>query len=196
MHGEKKKSRSGKEDETVPNILLNEVNYSSSSSSSSSSSFNSFKSILKSAISKLPEDDERRNRAPILQRGLPVICDPDNLGQVRQYLPSGERACQHGRSKKKCKECGSKYICSHGRQKSECKECKGSSICEHNRKRNQCIDCVGASVCRHMKRKSQCRICSPHNFCVSCKKRNYICRKSGERQSMIESHNFVCVIDT
>ena len=190
----KKRKRYIEEDEAIEDTLENPINTlspsqpSSSSSSSSSSPLPppSLRTILVAASSKLPENDDRRNRAPIVQRGLPVICDLDNPGTVRKYLPSGEKACRHGRSKKKCKECGSKSICSHGRQKTDCKECKGKSICEHNRKKNQCIDCVGASICRHMKRRSQCRICSPHNFCMECRKRNYICRKAGKCNNLIE----------
>ena len=31
--------------------------------------------------------------------------------------------------------------CEHGRRRSECKECGGSSICEHGRRRHRCKEC-------------------------------------------------------
>ena len=34
--------------------------------------------------------------------------------------------------------------CEHGRQRSQCKECGGAGICEHGRVRYQCKECGGA----------------------------------------------------
>ena len=56
----------------------------------------------------------------------------------------GQRICEHGRRRSKCKECGGASICEHGRGAHECKECGGASICEHGRQRSQCKECGGS----------------------------------------------------
>ena len=48
--------------------------------------------------------------------------------------------CQHGRSKSKCRDCGTGY-CQHGRQQeSKCKDC-GTGHYQHGRQKGQCKDC-------------------------------------------------------
>ena len=39
--------------------------------------------------------------------------------------------CEHGKSKRYCKECSINTFCSHNKQKRFCKECEGSNVCEH-----------------------------------------------------------------
>ena len=38
-----------------------------------------------------------------------------------------KKACEHGRQRSKCKDCGGARICAHGRIRSQCKECKQST---------------------------------------------------------------------
>ena len=48
--------------------------------------------------------------------------------------------CEHGRSKYRCKDCGT-CRCEHGRAKNQCKDC-GTGRCEHGRQKHQCKDCI------------------------------------------------------
>jgi hypothetical protein len=64
--------------------------------------------------------------------------------------------CEHGRSKSKCKDCGTGY-CEHGRQKDQCKEC-GTGRCEHGRKKTTCKD-YATGYCEHERQKDQCKDC-------------------------------------
>ena len=55
-------------------------------------------------------------------------------------------ACEHGRRRSRCKECGGASICEHGRVRSQCKECGGGGICEHGRQRSRCKECGGGAT--------------------------------------------------
>ena len=70
-----------------------------------------------------------------------------------------EKKCEHGRRRRRCKDCGGSAFCEHGRQRNSCKDCGGSGICEHGRRRSVCKECVGGSICEHGRRRTQCKEC-------------------------------------
>ena len=51
--------------------------------------------------------------------------------------------CEHGRERRRCKDCGGSGLCEHGRRRTLCKDCGGGSICEHRRRRSKCKECGG-----------------------------------------------------
>uniref|UniRef100_A0A0G4GJT7 Uncharacterized protein n=1 Tax=Chromera velia CCMP2878 TaxID=1169474 RepID=A0A0G4GJT7_9ALVE len=51
------------------------------------------------------------------------------------------KVCEHGRIRRRCRECGGSGICEHGRQCTHCRDCGGSQICEDDRQRNNCPQC-------------------------------------------------------
>ena len=56
--------------------------------------------------------------------------DKDAADQgILHKKPLRRRACEHGRQRSKCKECGGAGICEHGRQRYRCKECGGARFC-------------------------------------------------------------------
>ena len=73
------------------------------------------------ALKQLPAKNARINDERYLYKGNVCI------------WRNGIVCCEHGREKRRCKECGGSGICEHGRRKSSCKECGGSAICEHGR---------------------------------------------------------------
>ena len=90
-------------------------------------------------------------------------------------------ACEHGRQRRFCKECGGSQICPHGRERGQCKECGGSQICPHGRLRRQCKECGGSSICEHGKQRSCCKECGGSRFCEHGKFRS-ICKECGGSQ--------------
>ena len=90
----------------------------------------------------------------------------------------GTSICEHGRQRNHCKECGGSLICEHGRQRSLCKECGGASICEHGRVRSRCKECGGASICEHGRQRSRCKECGGSQICEHGRIRNQ-CRECG-----------------
>mmetsp|Transcript_7153 Transcript_7153/g.7397 ORF Transcript_7153/g.7397 Transcript_7153/m.7397 type:complete len:381 (+) Transcript_7153:153-1295(+) len=87
-------------------------------------------------------------------------------------------ACEHGKRRSQCKDCGGSSICPHGKQKSKCKECGGSSICEHNRQRSQCKQCGGSAICEHSRQKSLCKDCGGNSICPHGRQRS-TCKQCG-----------------
>ena len=75
--------------------------------------------------------------------------------------------CDHGRERRKCKECDGDSICKHQRQRSQCKECDGASICKHKKRRTRCKDCDGISICIHQRQRSDCKECSPQRVIIN-----------------------------
>ena len=56
----------------------------------------------------------------------------------------GRKKCEHGRERRRCKDCGGSGLCEHGRERTVCKDCGGSSsLCEHGRQRSTCKECGG-----------------------------------------------------
>jgi len=86
--------------------------------------------------------------------------------------------CEHGRERRKCKQCGGSSICEHNRERNKCRECGGASICEHNRQRNNCKECGGASICEHNRQRNNCRECGGASICEHNRQRNN-CRECG-----------------
>ena len=81
----------------------------------------------------LPDPGKKKRRKGVVYR--------DKKGECRTW--GGHHWwCEHGRERKRCKECGGSGICEHNRERSRCKECGGGSICEHNRVRSVCKDCL------------------------------------------------------
>ena len=66
--------------------------------------------------------------------------------------------CAHGRSKYRCKLCGTGY-CAHGNQKGQCRTC-GRGYCAHGARRDRCATC-GTARCRHGHLRSRCAECQP-----------------------------------
>ena len=99
-------------------------------------------------------------------------------GLAARKLKAGARACEHGRQRSKCKECGGAGICEHGRERSKCKECGGASICEHGRVRSKCKDCGGASRCEHGRERGQCKECGGASICEHGRRRSQ-CKECG-----------------
>ena len=64
--------------------------------------------------------------------------DPANL------YTHEKNKCKHGRSKYRCRDCGTGY-CQHGRQKHQCKEC-GTGHCKHGRQKNKCKKCLESNI--------------------------------------------------
>ena len=70
------------------------------------------------------------------------------------------KRCVHGRSKYRCRDCGTGY-CAHGRQKAQCREC-GRGYCErHNTRKDRCALCNGGARCAHAKLRARCPVCTP-----------------------------------
>ena len=80
--------------------------------------------------------------------------------------------CEHGRERRKCKQCGGSSICEHNRERNKCRECGGASICEHNRQRNNCRECGGASICEHDRIRSACKECDGASICEHNRQRS------------------------
>ena len=80
--------------------------------------------------------------------------------------------CEHGKIKRRCKECGGREICEHNRRRSQCKDCGGSEICEHGRIRYICKDCGGTGICEHNKIKKECRECGGSQICQHGRRRD------------------------
>lgn len=68
------------------------------------------------------------------------------------------KRCSHGRSKYRCKLCGTGY-CTHGRQKAQCRECK-RGYCLHGARKDRCPQC-GTARCAHGYLRSRCVECQP-----------------------------------
>ena len=69
-------------------------------------------------------------------------------------------ACEHGRRRSRCKECGGASICEHGWERSKCKECGYvPKKCEHGRRRTNCKECGGGGICEHQRQRSKCKDC-------------------------------------
>lgn len=82
------------------------------------------------------------------------------------------RTCPHGRTKWRCKDCGSGY-CEHNKQKGQCRAC-GTGYCPHNSRKDRCPEC-GTARCDHGKLRSRCADCMPlqklqrlSTQCTSC----------------------------
>jgi len=73
--------------------------------------------------------------------------------------------CEHNHVKKICVECGGSQICQHKKVRKYCCDCGGSQMCEHKREKSKCIDCKGSQICIHLKRRRQCRECGGSAFC-------------------------------
>ena len=52
-----------------------------------------------------------------------------------------EKKCQHGRLRRRCRDCDGSSVCKHGRERRRCRDCGGASVCVHWRLRRQCRDC-------------------------------------------------------
>jgi hypothetical protein len=72
--------------------------------------------------------------APSITAGIAVVSS-----ECREAAKKANRHCEHGRRKRRCKDCGTGY-CKHGREKSRCKDC-GTGHCQHGRQEHQCKDC-------------------------------------------------------
>ena len=73
--------------------------------------------------------------------------DKDAADQgILHKKPIRRGACEHGRVRYRCKECGGAGVCEHGRQRYSCKECGGAGICEHGRVRSKCKECGGTII--------------------------------------------------
>jgi len=100
------------------------------------------------------------------------------------------RACEHGKERYRCRECGGGGICNHGKIKSICKDCGGSSVCPHGNLKYRCEDCDGTSVRKKREKllhygklqSNKVKETCPHG----CSKRSCLeCRDtSGGRRSM------------
>ena len=94
--------------------------------------------------------------------------------------------CEHGKTKRYCKECSTNTFCSHKKQKRFCKECGGSNICEHKRDEYKCKECGGTAFCRHGRYKDTCKECGGSKICTHGKIK-YECLECGGRS--ICEHN-------
>lgn len=88
------------------------------------------------------------------------------------------RACEHGRNKYTCKECGGSAICKHNREKYQCKDCGGSSFCDHGRRKSICRDCGGSHICEHDRQRSRCKDCGGSGICEH-NRRGGLCKDCG-----------------
>ena len=102
---------------------------------------------------------------------MPVLCEH---GLTRRRCKDCCRSslCEHRNFKWECKPCGGSVYCVHDRKKSRCKDCGGSSICIHNKMKSRCKPCKGKSICPHNRIKSQCRECGGSSFCVHAKRKS------------------------
>jgi hypothetical protein len=75
------------------------------------------------------------------------------------------KRCEHGRERRRCKECGGSSICEHGRDRYRCMEYGGASICKHGRQRHKCMECGGSSICEHGRRWHRCKECGGSVIC-------------------------------
>ena len=66
------------------------------------------------------------------------------------------KRCEHGKEKRRCKDCKGSGICEHNMQKAFCKDCKGSVIFEHNKQKYKWKECAGSSICEHNLQRHQC----------------------------------------
>ena len=96
---------------------------------------------------------------PVGMGDQPKVADASRKRGAPSTSDGSGRKCEHGREKRRCKECGGSGICTHGKDKRQCKECGGSAICPHGRQKRLCIDCGGSGICTHGKRKSTCKEC-------------------------------------
>ena len=86
--------------------------------------------------------------------------------------------CEHGKSKRYCKECSINTFCSHNKQKRFCIECGGSDVCEHKRDKYKCKDCGGSAFCEHRRYKDTCKECGGSKICTHGKIK-YECLECG-----------------
>jgi len=56
---------------------------------------------------------------------------------------------------------GQALKCEHGKTKRDCKECKGSNVCQHNKRKTLCKECCGGNLCKHDLQRSCCKKCNP-----------------------------------
>lgn len=86
---------------------------------------------------------------------------------------SGRMLCECKRRWTQCKKCAKKYgyfstyFCEHGRAKRKCKECGGAGICQHGRRRYRCKECGGVGVCKHAFLRQQCKACNGVAVCAN-----------------------------
>ena len=71
----------------------------------------------------------------------------------------GNKKCEHGRQRSRCKDCGGSGICEHWRERSRCKDCGGGSLCKHGRLRSRCTECGGSGICEHGRQRRICKEC-------------------------------------
>ena len=108
---------------------------------------------------------------------LPLPCSANEPAGDRSG-PAPEARCQHGREKRRCKECGGSGLCQHGKEKRWCKECGGSGLCQHGKRKAQCKECGGSDLCHHGKLRAQCKECGGSAFCQHGK-RKALCKECG-----------------
>ena len=142
--------------------------------------------------------DLPRDKTSVAKRPRPAVSADDVDPGSHSKKAKAHARCEHGKEKRRCKECGGSGICKHqhlkftcklcnpvgtggicihNRDKYNCVQCKGGGICEHNRRRARCVECGGGSICEHKRQRRICKECKgadicPHNrikqYCVEC----------------------------
>ena len=83
-----------------------------------------------------------------------------------------QNRCEHGKSKRYCRECASSTYCEHNKIKYSCVDCAGPRICPHKKRKELCVECGGSQLCKHKKESRYCKECNGSSFCAHGKRKD------------------------
>lgn len=107
---------------------------------------------------------------------------------------SDKKKCEHGREKRRCRDCGGQGFCKHNTRKSRCRICGGGEFCEHNKIKTRCITCGGSEMCEHKIRRVLCRICDGSGFCEHDKQKHLCLLCDGASICIHKTRRIICRI--